>query len=151
MRDYYISRFELNASHSVREGRSESHNHTFHIAVYIGNPYVMNGEHVNLNIAEAEYRIEKYLERFSGQFLNEVPEIKSYGSDVEGLGKFFYEAIQPILKDMGYELYQLDFSDNRLNSFQVSDTINLPVLSLEDGTSNFEVIVRQQDHFRNKK
>jgi len=149
MRDYYISRFDLNASHSYEDDKSRAHKHTFNIVVYVGRAQLENGDKVNLDIAEVEYRIEKFLESYADKYLNEVPEIRACGSDIEGLGKFFYNAIKQIVETINHELYQLDISDNKLNYFQLSDTINLPIISMEDGMNNYEIILRQQEYFDN--
>lgn len=150
MRDYYISRFDLNASHSVGDDKSKAHNHTFHIDAYIGRPQLENGEKVNFDILNVEKCISAFLANYEGKYLNELPEIIPFGSDIEGLGNFLYESIKRIANELKHELYQLDFADNRINCYQVSDSINLPILNTENGISNYEAILRQRLHLDRK-
>lgn len=146
MVDYYVTRFSFNASHSVSGDVNRAHNHTFHLAVYIGNSKVSLTDAVNFNIAKAEGSVQAFLDKYSGVYLNDVDEMKEYGSDIEGLGKFFYESLKRLMKELDYEVYQVDISDNMMHTFQVSDSINLPVLSSEDSSINYDVILTQKDY-----
>jgi len=145
MIDYYISRFELNASHSKSDDKAQAHNHTFHLAVYIGKPVIEGSGDVNLDIVKAERKIQEYIGKYSGLYLNEINDIKEYGTDIEGLGKFFYESIGELMEQTGYTVYQLNISDNLIHEYQVSDSINLPVLNSEDSSINYDVILTQKE------
>lgn len=146
MIDYYISRFDFNALHSMSDDKATAHQHTFHIAVYIGREEAENKKDVNFDIVKAENTIREFIDAYSGRYLNDVEEMKSYDADLEGLGRFFYERIGELIRSIGYEAYQLDISDNMTHTYQISDIINLPVLNSESSFDNYDVILTQKDY-----
>ncbi len=102
--------FRLNALHDISGNEENKHAHTFYISLYIEakntddfHPYYL-----------VENKIEKYLEKFNGKFLNEEPEFKDITPVYENIGLVFYKELAKVINDGHYILQKLEINENPL-------------------------------------
>lgn len=108
MRCMYEYTFNLNAMHSMRADGSGKHAHTFHIVLFIETRD--NDEFVPYFTVEA--KIEEYLGKYNGVFLNEAPEFDCIIPICEDIGNVFFKALSKIINDGHFILQRLEIDEN---------------------------------------
>lgn len=140
VRNYYICKYHFNASHSFGETRESVHSHTFTVILYVGKR--RGKEEADIN--EVDVLVERFLNRYTGSYLNDFPEFGGEDVSIERIGTMFYEELKVAFRRTTFSLYQLDVSENPLSVYQVGDRILLPILNMENSKSNYDAILKQK-------
>jgi 6-pyruvoyl-tetrahydropterin synthase len=141
MKDYYICRYHLNASHSNDGSAQRAHFHTFLVEVCAGRRYNTDKD---IDISEADRLIHNFLERYEGKFLNELEEFSGKNASLEDIGDCFFEILSKKFEDNPFEIYEFSISDNPLSGYRVSDRILLPIMNMDNSTENYNSIIEQK-------
>lgn len=106
----YKYSFRLNAIHDIISNGENKHGHTFYITLYIESKETDNFQPYYL----VEERIENFMERFRGKFLNEEKEFKDIIPIYENIGLIFFKELSKIINDGQYVLQKLEINENPL-------------------------------------
>lgn len=135
-----MCKYYLNASHSFQGNKETAHSHTFTIVLYVG---IRNTEK-DADVEVVDQHMRRFLKRYEGNYLNELPEFSGKEASLEDMGNLFYEAVKIQLRGTDFSLYQLDISDNPLSVYQVADRILIPTLNMGNSKNNYDVILEQK-------
>lgn len=106
----YKYSFRLNAMHDIVSNGKYKHSHTFFITLYIESKKTEKFEPYYL----VEERIEEYISRFNGKFLNNEPEFEFILPVYENIGLIFFKELSKIINDGFYILQKLEINENPL-------------------------------------
>ena len=140
MRSYYMCKYYFNASHGFGEDRGAAHSHTFTLVLYIGK----RDRTDKADIKIVDEQMKRFLDRYEGSYLNELPEFEGENASIERMSDTFYEALKIQFRGTAFSLYQLDLSENPLSVYQVADRILLPTLNMENSKSNYDMVLKQK-------
>lgn len=138
--EYYIYKYYFNAGHSFENDSSKEHFHTFQLILYVEDRNT-EGQHL---FNEVDEKIRKYLERFEGQYLNEMEEFRGRGTSIEDIGEVFYDELLRRMQADGYHLYQLEISENPLCVYILSNRIMLHTRSDKESRQQIEKILERK-------
>lgn len=127
MKDYYICRYNMNATHSF-SGRENEHGHTFHISVYVEREgYVrLENDTTDMDIDSIDRLVESFLNQYEGRYLNDMEPFSERGASIEDIGDYFFDRLAELIDKTEYELKKLDIAENPLFVYEVgSDTLYL--------------------------
>ena len=141
MKDYYICRYHLNASHSTDGSIEKSHFHTFLVEICTGKRY-NTGE--NTDISVVDRLVDTFLESFEGRFLNDTETFSGKSASLEDIGNTFFDMLTTEFADTPYELYEFSISDNPLSVYRVSDRIMLPTMNMDNSREHYDSIIEQK-------
>lgn len=108
MRCMYEYTFNLNAMHSMKKDGSSKHAHTFHIVLFIETKD--NDEFQPYYVVEK--KIEDYLSKYEGVFLNEAKEFTHIIPICEDIGNVFFKSLSKIINDGHFVLQRLEIDEN---------------------------------------
>lgn len=120
MKDYYICRYNMNATHSF-SGREGEHGHTFHISVYVERASHENRENdtINMEIDHIDQLVEGFLHEYEGKYLNDMYPFSEKGASLEDIGDYFFEQLMKLISKTGYRLRKLDIAENPLFVYEI--------------------------------
>lgn len=127
MMKYYKCIFRFNARHSM--GKLDTmHSHTFAIKLSVS-----DRRHPEMfHFQEFEDIVHSVLLRYTGRYLNEIPEFAGKTPTIEMIGDVFFQLFKERLGTQGYQLYRIEISENPLAEYSVGDEILLPMEYLQD-------------------
>lgn len=120
MKDYYICRYNMNATHSF-SGRENEHGHTFHISVYVEREgYVrLENDTTDMEIDSIDRIVESFLNQYEGRYLNDMEPFSERGASIEDIGDYFFDRLAELIDKTEYELKKLDIAENPLFVYEV--------------------------------
>lgn len=120
MKDYYICRYNMNATHSF-SGRENEHGHTFHISVYVEREsYVrLENDTTDMEIDSIDRLVESFLNKYEGRYLNDMEPFSERGASIEDIGDYFFDRLAELIDKTEYELKKLDIAENPLFVYEV--------------------------------
>lgn len=120
MKDYYICRYNMNATHSF-SGRENEHGHTFHISVYVEREgYVrLENDTTDMEIDSIDRLVESFLNQYEGRYLNDMEPFSERGASIEDIGDYFFDRLAELIDKTEYELKKLDIAENPLFVYEV--------------------------------
>lgn len=120
MKDYYICRYNMNATHSF-SGRENEHGHTFHISVYVEREgYVrLENDTTDMEIDSIDRLVESFLHQYEGRYLNDMEPFSERGASIEDIGDYFFDRLAELIDKTEYELKKLDIAENPLFVYEV--------------------------------
>lgn len=112
--------FRINASHNITPNleRQSTHPHTFELCLYIEKA---SGDFVEFEEMEAETK--KYLNRYSGNYLNSIPPFDRMPPTLENMGNAFYAGLSRIFQQSGYRLLRLEISETPCSVYSVAERL----------------------------
>lgn len=111
---YYKYRKKLNISHSIEGGKA--HKHTLDIEI------VLLEKLKSFSLFEDnERQVEECINRFNGEYINDLEEFKNTNSTIEDIGHVLFDQINNILKDTRFDLYTVAVSETPARQYVVSD------------------------------
>ncbi len=122
MQRYYKYVYRFHASHSLDYEIAHAHPHTFSITLYVSS----QAETDTLLFSEVDVILHDYLKPYEHCYLNDLPAFATQLPNLENLGDTFFDALRDRLLMHDIQLYQLDISENPLNTYQVSSRIHIP-------------------------
>lgn len=117
----YKLSYYLNAQHSFDNQRCSMHSHTFVISLYLEDQ--RKNDFIDFHLADS--LVNYYLGQFRGQYLNEIAPFDKMIPTIENLGSVFYEHLKDNLREYGYDLIQIDISENPIRVYSISDRLYL--------------------------
>lgn len=140
MKNCYIFKYYVNAAHSTDNQIEHSHNHTFTISFWIEHP----GEKKEVLFNKADTMIKKYLEKFSGKYLNAEPDFAGLNPTLENIGEVIYDQMTKNIKSTGFDLLKVEICENPLKVFSVSSQILLPSAYSGRLSRNWDKLIAQE-------
>lgn len=124
----YKFNFYLNASHAIYiEGKlGEAHPHTWELVV---NAIKSQNEFVMFN--EVESAIEKFLDRYQNNFINEFEPFDTLNPILENITRYFMEELQKLLDPLGWIIFSLEVSETPTRSYIISTVENNRISELQ--------------------
>ncbi len=122
MKDYYICRYNMNATHSFG-GRENEHCHTFHISVYVERKDHAGFENdtTDMEIDSIDRLVEAFLHEYEGRYLNDMEPFSEKGASIEDIGDYFYDRLAELIDKTEFKLNRLDIAENPLFVYAVGD------------------------------
>ena len=122
MKDYYICRYNMNATHSF-SGRESAQGHTFHISVYVERKSCedLENDTTDMKIGSIDRLVESFLHQYEGRYLNDMEPFSENGASVEDIGDFFYDQLAGLIDKTEFKLNRLDIAENPLFVYEVGD------------------------------
>lgn len=122
MKDYYICRYNMNATHSF-SGRESAHGHTFHISVYVERKSCedLENDTTDMKIGSIDRLVKSFLHQYEGRYLNDMEPFSENGASVEDIGDFFYDQLAGLIDKTEFKLNRLDIAENPLFVYEVGD------------------------------
>lgn len=110
----YCYKFYLNAFHALwhEENLETPHSHTWEIILHFE-----MAEGRLCPKEELEVQIEKILDRFQDQYLNEMDPFLDLPADLEHICSYFYSRFRALLDDKGWKLLQMEVSEGTKYSY----------------------------------
>ncbi len=140
MRQYYVYKYYFNAGHSFGDDVEKMHDHTFQLVLHIGAGDA-ESRHLFHHIDE---EVQSYLSQYEGKYLNELSAFAGRGTSIEDIGEIFYDDLLFLLGKAGFQLYQLEVSENPLCVYIVSNQIMLHTRSDEESRQGIENILNRK-------
>ncbi|MDD6794857.1 MAG: 6-pyruvoyl-tetrahydropterin synthase-related protein [Clostridiaceae bacterium] len=111
----YKHKFRINISHD-NGTNSKVHYHTIEITMYIRNT-VESFEGYD----KIESIIKKYLDKYSGKYLNEMEIFAENLPTIENIGEVFYKELKELLVKDSYELVKLEITETPTRVYVVTE------------------------------
>lgn len=114
MENLYKFKFYVNARHSVAfdNGQSNIHPHTWEIVIY-----VKGITETFINFTEFEKMIENHIERYEGQYLNEMEIFGGENPTMEHIGASLNTHLSLLMKKENLQLERLEISENPTRTY----------------------------------
>lgn len=117
----YKLSYYLNALHSMDNKNISAHAHTFNICLLLEDLRQIGF----INFVYINDIVNGFIGQFSGKYLNEMPDFQELLPTIENIGSVFYEELKVLLLNRGYDLIQIDISENPLRVYTISDRLYL--------------------------
>lgn len=123
----YKLSYYMNAQHSMDALKDTAHFHTFMISLFIENL----DQTQLLSFSKMNQIMDTFLEKYSGNYLNELEEFRTLVPSIENIGEVFYEELKVILHKVQLDLIKLDISETPLRIYSISDRLYLGTKPVE--------------------
>lgn len=114
----YKYTFKVNATHSLlMQGiKTGEHQHTFGVVLYL-----LAGNEEELPFYKVEKIVREYLDRYSGNFINNIPPFDEVSPTIENMGEIWCHDIGGILKEQGFQMVGFEIGETPVSTFVVMD------------------------------
>lgn len=117
--EQYVYKFYLTAAHSIYIDNSmgQRHSHTWEITLDI-----TNSNKTFIRFDEIEKRINSILDRYQGQYLNEISPLNKINPTLENLCEYFKNIFKYDLAKFGFILLMIEMSESASRSYIINLT-----------------------------